>query len=80
MQTMKVRTHVGGDGLLKLELPTSVTDRDMEVVVVMQPISDIPTDALGWPIGFFDRTYGALADDPLDEPVSLAWAKRDEVE
>ncbi len=21
-------------------------------------------DALGWPVGFFERTYGSLADDP----------------
>jgi hypothetical protein len=24
-------------------------------------------DALGWPIGFFEATYGSLADDPLEE-------------
>jgi hypothetical protein len=24
-------------------------------------------DASGWPIGFFEKTYGSLADDPLDE-------------
>ncbi len=24
-------------------------------------------DALGWPIGFFEETYGSMADDPMDE-------------
>lgn len=80
METLKVRTHVGDDGLLKLELSTSITNRDMDVVVVMQPVSDAMTDALGWPVGFFERTYGALADYPLDEPTAIVWAKRDEVE
>ena len=26
------------------------------------------TDALGWPLGFFERTYGAFADDPIERP------------
>ncbi len=38
METIKVRTRVGGDGVLKLELPVSVTDRDIEVVVVVHPL------------------------------------------
>lgn len=23
-------------------------------------------DALGWPVGFFEETYGSLADDPIE--------------
>lgn len=37
-------------------------------------------DANGWPIGFFDRTYGALADDPIERPPQLPLEKRDPVE
>ncbi len=57
-----------------------MNNRDIDVVVVMQAVEETPVDALGWPVGFFDRTYGALADDPLERPVELPWAKRDEVE
>lgn len=80
MQTLKLRTHVGSDGLLKLELPTDAANRDMDVVIVMQPVPETSNDALGWPLGFFDRTYGALKDDPLEEPAPLSWAKRDDLE
>lgn len=39
-------------------------------------------DALGWPIGFFEETYGSMADDPMDEidNSKLPPPIRDEVE
>ena len=65
MDTIKVRTYVGSDGILKLEIPVSVTNRNLEVVVVVQP-TEMQTDELGWPLGFFEETYGSLADDPIE--------------
>ncbi|MBL8161157.1 MAG: hypothetical protein JNJ61_04170 [Anaerolineae bacterium] len=80
METMKLRARVGEDGLLKLELPTSgLANRDLEVVIVMQPLEEA-VDEYGWPLGFFDRTYGALADDPIERPPELAPDVRDEIE
>lgn len=80
METMKLRARVGDDGLLRLELPTHVTNQELEVLVVMQPLRDEPVDEYGWPIGFFERTYGALADDPIERPPELPSDVRDEVE
>jgi hypothetical protein len=80
METIKLKAHVGSDGLLKLKLPTGVTNRELEVVVVMQPLEEEEVDELGWPIGFFDRTYGALADDPIERPPQPPLEKRDEIE
>ncbi len=80
METLKLRTHIGSDGLLKLEMPTGLANREIELLVVMQTIEDKPVDALGWPIGFFDRTYGALADDPIERPIDFPPDIRDEIE
>jgi hypothetical protein len=65
METVKLRAHVGHDGVLKLELPTAMNNREVEVLVVMRAVMETPVDELGWPLGFFERTYGALADDPI---------------
>jgi hypothetical protein len=65
METIKIKTRVGDDGILKIELPAYAANRELDVVIVIQP-RDEAVDALGWPIGFFDRTYGALADDPIE--------------
>ena len=80
METIKLRTAVGEDGILKLELPTHVTNRELEVLVVMQLLEEEEVDELGWPKGFFDRTYGSLADDPIERPPQLPLEVRDEIE
>lgn len=80
MESIKLNTRVGEDGILKLELPTGLINRKLEVLIVMQPMNDEPVDELGWPIGFFDRTYGALSDDPIERPVDLPPEVRDEIE
>lgn len=61
MQTIQLDTRVGEDGILKLELPLEMSNTDLEVVVVIQR-----KEKRGWPPGYFDRTAGALADDPIE--------------
>lgn len=68
METIKLQAQADNEGLLKLELSTGMANRRLDVVVVMHPIEDVEVDANGWPIGFFERTYGALADDPIERP------------
>ena len=80
METFKLQTHIGEDGVLKVELPTGFSEREVEVVVVLNPLEGDSVDALGWPIGFFDRTYGALADDPIERPPQLPLEERDPIE
>jgi hypothetical protein len=66
METIKLKTYVGSDGILKLEVPVGVSNRDLEVVVVLQPLVNLSVDELGWPIGYFEETYGSLADYPIE--------------
>ncbi len=66
MQSIKVQAHIGGDGLLKLELPTGLSDTDLEVLVVIQPLNSKPAVKADWPADFFDQTYGMFKDDPLE--------------
>jgi hypothetical protein len=41
METIKLKAHIGSDGLLKLETPLHVTDADVEVIIIytIQPAS-----------------------------------------
>jgi hypothetical protein len=72
MQTIKLDTRVGRDGILKLELPLDVSDMDVEVLVVVQR-----KEKRGWPPGYFERTAGSLADDPLQRPSQGDYENRD---
>lgn len=77
METIRLKTHIGSDGVLKLEMPVGVTDVDAEVVVVYT-IQPIPT-AEDWET-FVNETYGILADDPIERPPELPADVRDDIE
>ena len=54
-----------------ISVPPELRNRDVEVIIL--PIGDkakngdaVEVDANGYPIGFFERTAGALADDPIE--------------
>ena len=38
METMKLRSHIGGDGILLVQMPTDFKDTSVEVLVVVQPL------------------------------------------
>jgi hypothetical protein len=40
METMKLRAHIGADGILQIQTPTDLKDTSVEVVVVVQPLAD----------------------------------------
>ena len=70
MVSIQLRTHVGPDGTLNLRVPTALRETDVEVLVVLQPVATTPVapspEALGWPPGFFEETFGCLKDDPIE--------------
>jgi hypothetical protein len=83
MIPMTLKGHVDSEGRLQMDLPTLPELRDSEVDIIIvkrTPSTDEPVDANGWPIGFFDRTFGALADDPIERPEQLPLEVRDEIE
>ena len=62
METIKVKARIGDDGILKLTVPTRLSDREVEVVLVVQATEEPVLDAQGWPVGYFDRTYGDVGN------------------
>jgi hypothetical protein len=80
MQTITLKARADKDGIVRLEIPTYRADQALEIVLVLQPITDEPLDAMGYPIGYFDETYGSLADDPIERDQPLYPDVRDEIE
>jgi len=66
MQTFTLKARPDDDGIIRLEIPTTITDKDVEIVLVMQAVDNKAVDEMGYPIGYFDRTYGSFADDPIE--------------
>ncbi|GAX46315.1 hypothetical protein NIES4075_73360 [Tolypothrix sp. NIES-4075] len=69
MYSIKLTKRVGEDGVLHLDIPVGITDKQVEIMVIYQPIEtpkqQKTPEELGWPPGFFERTYGSCQDDPI---------------
>ena len=56
------------DGSISIDMPTSLLHRKVEVIII--PLDEISRDDdfnVGdtWPYGFFQKTAGCMADDPI---------------
>jgi len=64
MQSLTLRTHVGKDGILKLETPIGIKDTELEVVLVLHPVERMkPFSEL--PDNFFTEIIGGWEGKPL---------------
>jgi hypothetical protein len=85
MQSITLQTHVGTDGILKLETPLEqISNTDVKVRLVVTPLKKrrkLSTDSKEkhWPEGFFEQTFGSIPDFPLREPQGK-YEVRDELE
>lgn len=83
MHSIKLKKHVGADGVLHLDIPVGVTDKEVEIMVIYQPIEaeikqQTPED-LGYPPDFFEQTYGICADDPIVIDSEGEFEEREEI-
>ncbi len=80
MQTITLKTHADQDGLVKLVIPTDLAGRELEIVLVLQPLDAESLDEMGYPLGYFETTYGMFADEPLERDQPLSPDVRDDLE
>jgi len=60
MESIKVRRYIGQDGILHLDIPIGITERDVEVMVIYQSVPS--STATGRSL---EQFYGICADDPI---------------
>lgn len=70
MQSITLQSHVGKDGILRLQVPVGVEDADLRVTINFQ-LPDLngaakSPEELGWPPEFFEETFGCLKDNPIE--------------
>jgi hypothetical protein len=64
MHTIQSTEKTNSDGTLTLRLPLGQPDTEFEVIVVVQPKSDVRR---GWPPGYFNLA-GSIDDDTFVRP------------
>ena len=60
MESIKIRQRVGQDGILHLDIPVGLAERDVEVIVIYQPVQSLTAIE---PV--LEALYGVCADDPI---------------
>lgn len=64
MSRIKIRSHVGADGILHLDVPVEMVDTEIEVTLTIQKV----TPQKGWAPGFFEEVIGGWVGEPLSRP------------
>ncbi len=74
MHSVTLRSHVGADGILNLQVPSGVKDVEVEVTVTVKALSfasqNSQSEPRGWQPGFFELA-GSWEGAPLVRPEQL---------
>jgi hypothetical protein len=65
MDSIKIRSHVGKDGILHLDIPVEMPNTEIEVTVTIQRVTP---QQRGWMPGFFEEVIGGWVGEPLERP------------
>jgi hypothetical protein len=75
METMKLRSHIGTDGILQIQTPTDLKDTSVEVVVIIQPLpnAEVATSSEA------QAKYNAWGKPTTKKSISNAIAKMEQL-
>ena len=69
MLNIRLTTHIGEDGILKVQMPSDVKNTELDVLVLFQATTSPGQDQVAkdpkWPSDFFEKTWGSCADAPI---------------
>ncbi len=83
MESIKLRSHVGDDGVLQIQVPVDWKNEDLEVVIIFQPLdrssNSATLESRVWQPGFFEEVIGSWEGEPLERPEQLPYEVREEL-
>ncbi|QIR38266.1 hypothetical protein HCG51_17175 [Tolypothrix sp. PCC 7910] len=72
MHSIKFKKRIGADGVLHLDIPVGITDKEVEIMVIYQTLetqTQLKTpEQRGWMPGFFEEVIGGWVGEPLERP------------
>jgi len=87
MESIKLKSRIGEDGILKIQVPDSFKNQELEIVVIFQPLtsstdqadstSENTPESRGWNPGFFENVVGSWEGEPLKRPPQLPYEVRE---
>ncbi|MEA5577648.1 hypothetical protein [Anabaena sp. UHCC 0451] len=87
MESMKIKTHIGNDRIVKIELPAEFANEELEIVIVFQRIAEksLPSatktpEELGYSRRFLDEVIGSWEGEPLEHQKQIPFEEREEIQ
>jgi hypothetical protein len=76
MSRIKIRSHVGQDGILHLDIPVEMADTEIEVTLTIEKVAP---QQRGWMPGFFEEVIGGWVGEPLSRPEQGEYETREQL-
>jgi len=83
MQRFQLTTSTDEDGVLNIRIPMETPRQQLEVLVVLQPLSAHTAERPEleeWPKGYFKTTAGAFQADPISRANQGEYEIREKIE
>ncbi|MEH2262437.1 hypothetical protein [Nostoc sp.] len=78
MESIKIRTYIGDDGILQIQLPPEITNQELDVVIIFQAVIQKSTQSpnktpeeLGYSRKFVEEVTSSWEGDPFKRPEQL---------
>lgn len=68
MESFKVKTKIGEDGILRVEMPSEAKNVELEVLIIFETVNNQelqPKTTHGWHPDFFEKVIGGWQGEPL---------------
>ncbi len=65
MRSILIKSRVGKDGKLHLDVPSDLAGSEVEVMVIVQPVAPPSTGQPPWSHDFFEEVVGGWQGEPL---------------
>ncbi|AFZ36395.1 hypothetical protein Sta7437_2875 [Stanieria cyanosphaera PCC 7437] len=81
MQSIKLNSHVGSDGILHLDVPVNIKNAELEVLITVKNINSTQENERKseWSPEFFEKTAGAWEGEPLEREPQGEYENREEL-
>ncbi|QTA78948.1 Uncharacterized protein dnl_11950 [Desulfonema limicola] len=81
MKSVSFKSKIGIDGFLRVNIPTKIKEKHVEVLVIYDVENDTNDfETSDWPENYFTDTYGCLASDPIKRQPQGTYPDREQLQ
>ena len=80
MKSVNLKSKIGIDGYLRVNIPTNIKEKHVDVFVIYDVQNDTNgVETSNWPDNYFAETYGCLSSDPIKRQSQGKYPEREQL-